>query len=1013
MNSRLAEQHDNGLAVDRSVDVLRRLSKGPVEFRVLGPVEVAHQDSVAQLGPMLRALLGALISADGRSLTVAVLADLLWGEDGGDHAVTVRSHVAHLRGAMDKIERGARELVITDSVGYALRVSPDQLDAGRFCALHREGVDALARGDAETAARCLLAALQIWRGPAYADLAEYAFARSAAAELEALRRATTRARIEAELALGRHCDLVDELERLVAEDPANEPLRRLFALAVYRSHGAERAAAICREGVRLLRGRGIESPPLSELHRLILRRAVELDWRQPEPVFDVPARSHTFTGRAELLAAMRSTLGQLTRDVTAVALCGLGGVGKTYAAVEYIYRHADEYDLVYWIPADQATGIMVRLAALAGRIGVPESKRLDEMVAALWERLRRRDSRWLLVYDDADAPQTLANLWPRGGNGHVIVTSRNRNWASRATPLPVEVLDRAESVQFVVSRLAVDVDPTDAEDLAAEFGDLPLALEQACAYMEQAQIPVAAYLTLYRRQTVEMLGQGKTMDSAHTVATTWTVSLKHVREQEPAAEQMLWLCAFLSPLGVPRELLTDNTALLPATLRQAVSNSVHYHRIVGLVGKYSLAEVTHERIGMHPLVQAVVRSTLDAGTARRWAGYAVRLVDAALPADPVEESSWWSLRHGPVVAGHARELAAEPDATVSVLTKAARLVAYIGELRQGVELLNGALAVSRRQHGDDGSQVAEVLVRLGYAYREVGELAEARDCFARACEIRQQSFGPDAAQVSEALTGLGLVLFDLDELATAQACLEESLGIRDRQRDPDELELAMNSSVLGMVLWRLNELPEAAAALERALHIREHRLGPAHHAVATGLDNLAKVVFDTGDLARARDMNERALRVRESTFGPHHFHVGVSLNHLGYVLRELGELDAALDAHLRALEIFERQLGPEHIHVAIALRAIGLVQLARQDARGARPRFVRALTIFQDTYGLDHTDTALCLADLGWAGYLLGDPADARSTLERAMTIVSSQRPPDHPDVARIRERLARMDETP
>ncbi len=195
----------------------------------------------------------------------------------------------------------------------------------------------------------------------------------------------------------------------------------------------------------------------------------------------VPQRNKNFTGRVGLLRELRE---HLTKDSTTTAvlqhaLYGLGGVGKTQLAMEYAYRFQGEYEVVWWISADQPSLIRSTLASLAPHLELPATGRTDEAVAAVLDALRRGEPyrRWLLVFDNADQPETLQDFMPPGP-GHVLITSRNHRWERTIYTIEVDVFSRAESLEFLHRRMSGITD-SDADRLAEELGDVPLALEQA------------------------------------------------------------------------------------------------------------------------------------------------------------------------------------------------------------------------------------------------------------------------------------------------------------------------------------------------------------------------------------------------------------------------------------------------------------------------------------------------------------------------------------------------------
>ena len=237
-------------------------------------------------------------------------------------------------------------------------------------------------------------------------------------------------------------------------------------------------------------------------------------------------------------------------------------MGKTQLALEYAYRFAPDYDLVWWVRAEDASSLAGDYAGLAGPLNLSEKESADQgaQVAAVRQWLSQ-NGKWLLIFDNAGEPQDLTAYRPQGGGGEVLITSRNPIWRRVARPLDVKVWDRSESVAFLLKRTgreeaAGEGEKAAAGQLADELGDLPLALEQAGAYIEACGCSIADYLAMFRSRRQEVLKRGQpSQEYPDTVATTWELSFQKVKEASPAAADLLNLCAFLAPDDIPKELL--------------------------------------------------------------------------------------------------------------------------------------------------------------------------------------------------------------------------------------------------------------------------------------------------------------------------------------------------------------------------------------------------------------------------------------------------------------------------
>jgi tetratricopeptide (TPR) repeat protein len=608
-------------------------------------------------------------------------------------------------------------------------------------------------------------------------------------------------------------------------------------------------------------------------------------WRVPYP------RNWAFTGRQDLLEELAAGVGGGTATAITQAIAGLGGVGKTSLVVEYTYRQQAAFDVVWWVRAEEPATLVGDFTALAGALNLPEQAQTDPaVVVAAVHRWLAGHGRWLLVFDNVTRPEDVTPLLPQGGDGQVLVTSCWAAWGEWATPVRLEVLSRKEAVAFVRKRTGTNDDQA-AAALAEALGDLPLALAEAAAYIEQTQVSLEEYLQLVQDRAVELFGLRQPTGAQRRVATVWSLSLERVQQEAPAAESLLDLCAFLAPEDIPRNLPGEHPQVLPEELRELAGDVLPYNEVLGMLGRFSLATVTPTALGLHRLVQAVIRARLD-DQEGRWAQVAVELIDAAFPVDSWELATWPMcqrlLPHLLAATEHAERLHIAGEQTGRLLHRASIYLRARGQSGQARPVAERALTFTQQALGPDHPTVGDRHDQLGRALREAGDYPAARQQLERALAIHEIVYGPDDSRVGTRHHELGVVLRQLGDLAGARTEYERALEIGQATVGPDHPDMATRHNNLGIVLRQLGDLAGARSHHERALEITEATLGPDHPNMATRHGNLGTVLRRQGDLADARAQLERALEIGQATLGPNHPNMATIRRNLDDVVQQLG-----------------------------------------------------------------------------------------------------------------------------
>src|SRR6478609_417023 len=355
-------------------------------------------------------------------------------------------------------------------------------------------------------------------------------------------------------------------------------------------------------------------------------------------VSNVPARNPHFTGRTGLLDQLHDRLRTDGDTLQVQALYGLGGVGKTQLAIEYAYRYAADYDLAWYIDAEQPLLIPDQLIGVAGLLGLPfDAVTSDVVVDRVLTELSSR-TRWLLIFDNAEHPTKIAAYRPRG-SGHVLVTSRYPGWGALGGRIEVDVLDRPETITLLRARIpAMTVEV--AGKLAAELGDLPLAAAQAVGYLEQTGLPSSDYLRRLRSHRVGLLADGDVLDYQGRVDTTWEISLERLRAVNPAAVGLLEISAFLAPEPIPLSLFTEHADLLDEPLRSVAKDPDALADAVGAMVGFSLARRSRDGFQLHRLLQTVIRNRIPPSHHEAARAQVVALLVASDPGDPTDPTHW-------------------------------------------------------------------------------------------------------------------------------------------------------------------------------------------------------------------------------------------------------------------------------------------------------------------------------------------------------------------------------------
>jgi hypothetical protein len=376
-----------------------------------------------------------------------------------------------------------------------------------------------------------------------------------------------------------------------------------------------------------------EEPPLrAKGGRRIQTATASVAGQRPRIRIPFPGNKN-FTGREKYLKRLHTELKSGKRRATPQALVGLGGIGKTQLALKYSYDHESDYDVLWWIRAEDPASRQDDVRALGDAIGIKTGAASAKLEEAIVNWLDRHDD-WLLVFDDAEHPDVIRSLLPRSGSGRIIITSGYPAWGAVAQTLSIDLWTPQEAAAYLSHRTGIARGPATAET-ARTLGYLPLALAQAAAYVDETGSGFDGYLELLKAHPVETLKlRASSKDAENAVATVWDIAFERVGAANPAAVDLLNLFAFLPSDRISRRLLVERADRLPPTLRATVGDRQTLDASVGALRRYSLIDTTADGFSVHRLVQTVVRGRLDSDAHRTFSEAAVHLKDIPTSATP-------------------------------------------------------------------------------------------------------------------------------------------------------------------------------------------------------------------------------------------------------------------------------------------------------------------------------------------------------------------------------------------
>jgi Tetratricopeptide repeat len=628
-------------------------------------------------------------------------------------------------------------------------------------------------------------------------------------------------------------------------------------------------------------------------------------------------RPRSLAGREDLLAGVHAMLS--AHDAIGprlLVVCGLGGVGKTSIATEYAHSQLAELAVAWHLQAEEPAALAAGFGDLAGQLGARTMLDAGNPVAQVHAALAAHPGGWLLIFDNAPSFAAIRRMLPPAGRGRVLVTSQDPHWPVGHT-IEVPPLQTTVAAAFLQARTKTS-DADAALDLAAELGGLPLALEQAAAYMLAVGRPISSYLALFRRRRHDLLLRGEPGGYGKQVATTWELAFEQLEQTTPQAITLLRLLACCAPDDIPLQLLAQSAPsvadTLPAPLAALLEDPLACDDAIAGLRHFSLVSSHDGTVSVHRLVQAVTLDQLPGSEAVTWRQAARSLVLAALPDDSAHPENWPAYA---ALLPHA-EVALRPE-------------------DKGME------------------RIAD------FIGRGKGNFIAARALCQRTVMASESVLGADHLDTLRARSTLAFLTGMAGDLVAAENQFAAVLQDKERILGPEHPETLMTR--YGLARWTIND------STARNLHLTllpsiTRVLGPEHVYTLNTRANLARWLGIDGNRAAARDEYADILRTGEQSVGLEHAVTLGTRARLAHWTGEAGDAAAARDQYAALLPISERVLGADHPDTLYCRVRLAHWTGEAGDAAAARDQCAALLPISERVLGADHPDTLDARASL-------------------------------------------------
>jgi tetratricopeptide (TPR) repeat protein len=699
------------------------------------------------------------------------------------------------------------------------------------------------------------------------------------------------------------------------------------------------------------------------------------------------ARNERFTGREDDLRKLREQLRAYgTAASPLIALHGLGGVGKTQLALEYVHRFGSDYDLVYWLECGQPQFIDTQLGDLGGQmerafgLSAPTSATVEERARLALDVLNQGDPaiRWLLIFDNAEDIKQVLPFVPKG-SGHVLITTQEGGWRDHAHLFAVDLFTREESVSHLL-QFAPTLTKEEAGKVAEAVADLPLAVAAAAAWLGSTNYRVSRYLDELEREAPKRLSLSELADYPRSITAAWDPSLNLLEERSPAAMRLLQLCSVMAPSIALDLIYSPSVARVLVPFDAELSSEpMIMGKVVQQISKLALLKLdpNADQVQVHRLVQAVVRARMspkDLASAREEVH---QILVASRPREEVDDPASWNRFR--MLWPHL-----EPSDVASSTEEPVR-----------------QLIIDRVRYLHVFSDLERARDEALDAERRWEEMLTAEPPFSPAIQKSLRR------QLLRLRFHLGNTLLLLSQFKEARDLEEGVLAAQTALLGPDHPHTLMTAGALAGVLRAQGHYREALAMDTRTYPAWTELYGYDHHRTLVAANNLAVSHRLTGDMAAALRLDVDTLNRLRAALGHEHPSTLLTARNVARDLLEAGEYAEAVARIKEVRKSCQEAFGASSLATLDAQVLLGVALRGAGHPVEAEPEFLGALSLLTRRFGEAHNDTLACRLSHSTNLLSLDRYADAEEGIRDVLAAYEERRGPAHPHSLVCRVNLA------